>query len=106
MKKVYALIFLCFCVVSSLQAQTTIYAYRNWQQSNPVNVQKGPVKFSSDNLGVVELIADQSTLGAVYAGTYFNYKWYAQVTKPGTQSSLEGLYTVDMNDGTRTLIST
>ena len=50
MKKVYALIFLCFCVVSSLQAQTTIYAYRNWQQSNPVNVQKGPVKFSSDNL--------------------------------------------------------
>ena len=49
MKKVYALIFLCFCVVSSLQAQTTIYAYRNWQQSNPVNVQKGPVKFSSDN---------------------------------------------------------
>ena len=58
MKKVYALIFLCFCVVSSLQAQTTIYAYRNWQQSNPVNVQKGPVKFSSDNLGVVELIAD------------------------------------------------
>lgn len=106
MKKVYALIFLCFCVVSSLQAQTTIYAYRNWQQSNPVNVQKGPVKFSSDNLGVVELIADQSTLGAVYAGTYFNYKWYAQVTKPGTQSSLEGLYTIDMNDGTRTLIST
>ena len=55
MKKVYALIFLCFCVVSSLQAQTTIYAYRNWQQSNPVNVQKGPVKFSSDNLGVVVL---------------------------------------------------
>ena len=106
MKKVYALIFLCFCVVSSLQAQTTIYAYRNWQQSNPVNVQKGPVKFLSDNLGVVELIADQSTLGAVYAGTYFNYKWYAQVTKPGTQSSLEGLYTIDMNDGTRTLIST
>lgn len=106
MKKIYALISLCFCVVSSLQAQTTIYAYRNWQQSNPVNVQKGPVKFSSDNLGVVELIADQSTLGAVYAGTYFNYKWYAQVTKPGTQSSLEGLYTVDMNDGTRTLIST
>ena len=106
MEKIYALISLCFCVVSSLQAQTTIYAYRNWQQSNPVNVQKGPVKFSSDNLGVVELIADQSTLGAVYAGTYFNYKWYAQVTKPGTQSSLEGLYTVDMNDGTRTLIST
>ena len=96
MKKVYALIFLCFCVVSSLQAQTTIYAYRNWQQSNPVNVQKGPVKFSSDNLGVVELIADQSTLGAVYAGTYFNYKWYAQVTKPGTQSSLEGLYTIEV----------
>lgn len=28
------------------------------------------------------------------------------MTKPGTQSSLEGLYTIDMNDGTRTLIST
>ncbi|MCH5220648.1 MAG: T9SS type A sorting domain-containing protein [Muribaculaceae bacterium] len=105
MKKI---ITLCMCMAlfaGNLCAQTTIYAYRTWQVSNPTNVQKGPVKLSTDNPGAVELIADQTKLGNVYAGTYFNYKWYAQVTVPGTQTSLEGLYTIDLTDGTRTLIA-
>lgn len=106
MKKIYFLLFACFLAIGAVGAQTTVYAYRTFQPSNPANVQKGPVKFSSATPSVVELIADQSRLGSVYAGTYFNYKWYAQVTKPGTQSSLEGLYTIDMTDGSRELIST
>ncbi|HIY49671.1 MAG TPA: T9SS type A sorting domain-containing protein [Candidatus Barnesiella excrementavium] len=106
MKKIYSLFLFCFLTLVSVAAQTTIYAYRTWQESNSTNVKKGPVKFSSANPSEVELIADQSRLGSVYAGAYYNYKWYAQVTQPGTQSALEGLYTIDLNDGTRTLIST
>lgn len=106
MKKIYFLLFAWVLSIGAVGAQTTIYAYRTWQESNPTNVKKGPVKFSSATPSVVELIADQSKLGSVYAGTYFNYKWYVQVTKVGTQSSLEGFYTIDMNTGARELIST
>lgn len=41
-------------------------------------------------------------MGRVYAGTYFNYKWYGQVTHIGTQTSIDGLFTIDMTDGQRT----
>ena len=105
MKKIYFLLFAWVLSIGAVSAQTTIYAYRTSQTSDPTNVKKGPVKFLSTTPSVIELIADQSKLGSVYAGTYFNYKWYAQVTKPGTQSSLEGLYTIDMTNGTRQLIS-
>ena len=103
MKLFLSLMLLCATVAS--QAQTTIYAYRNWQPSNPTSSVKGPVKFSSDNPGQLSLIADQSRLGNVYAAAYYNYKWYAQVTVSGMQSSVEGLYTIDMNTGERTLIA-
>lgn len=106
MKKIYSLFLFSRLSIFLVEAQTTIYAYRTWQESNPTSVKKGPVKFSSADPSQVELIADQSRLGSVYAGTYYNYKWYAQVTQAGTQSTLEGLYTIDLNDGTRTLVST
>ena len=105
MKKFYSFAVMLLCGLTSLQAQTTIYAYKTWQPSDPTNCQKGPIKFSSDNPADVTLIADQTKMGVTYAGTYYNYKWYAQITKIGTQSSVEGLYTIDLNDGTRTLIS-
>lgn len=105
MKKFYSFVAMLLCGLASLQAQTTIYAYKTWQPSDPTNCQKGPIKFSSDDPSNVTLIADQSKMGVTYAGTYYNYKWYAQITKIGTQSSVEGLYTIDLNDGTRTLIS-
>lgn len=88
---------------SIANAQPTIYAYRNWQQISGEAV-KGPVKFPADNPRDVTLIADQSKLGCVYAGAYYNYKWYAQVTNVGTQSSVDGLYTIDYTTGERTLI--
>lgn len=91
---------------SALFAQTTIYAYRSFQESNPLLCKKGPIKYSSNNPKNTQLIADQTKLGSVYAGAYYNYKWYVQVTQPGTQSTVEGWYTMDLNDGTRTLIST
>lgn len=92
--------------VCAISAQTTIYAYRSFQASNPQTVKKGPVKFLATAPSNVQLIADQTKMGSVYAGEYYNYKWYAQVTQLGTQSTLEGLYTIDLVDGTRTLIST
>lgn len=106
MKRFYLSILSIAAAAGVMLSQTTIYAYRTWQRSNPDNTDKGPVKFQSDNPASVTLIADQSKLGQIYAGTYYNYKWYAQVTKPGTQTSLEGLYTIDTATGERTLITT
>lgn len=103
-EKFITLIVAFLSLVATSNAQTTIYAYRNWQQITG-DVVTGPVKFPSDNPRNVTLIANQSKLGNVYAGAYFNYKWYAQVTNTGTQSSLDGLYTIDYNTGERTLVS-
>lgn len=104
MKKLTSLIVILLAMVSSASAQTTIYAYRCWQQIDGDAV-TGPIRFPSDNPSAVTLIADQSKLGHVYAGAYYNYKWYAQVTQSGTQSSLDGLYTIDYTTGERTLVS-
>ncbi len=102
------LLTLCVSVVAffTLGAQPTIYAYRYWQKSNSENTQIGPVKFLAGNPAKVTLIANQSNLGRVYAATYYNYKWYAQVTQTGTQSQLEGLYTIDLENGKRTRVGT
>lgn len=103
-KNITSLIVLLLAFVSSTNAQTTIYAYRCWQQVSGAAV-TGPISFPSDNPRDVTLIADQSKLGHIYAGAYYNYKWYGQVTKTGTQSTLEGLYTIDYTTGERTLVS-
>lgn len=91
-------------MVSVVNAQTTIYAYRCWQNCEGDAV-TGPIKFPSNNPRAVTLIANQSKMGHIYAGAYYNYKWYAQATKPGTQSTLEGFYTIDINTGERSLIA-
>lgn len=104
MKKVYAIFLTIAAACGSLYAQPTIYGYRTFQRSAVVE-QNGPVKFDAKSPSKVTLIANQSKLGKVYCGTYFNYKWYVQVTAQGTQSTVEGFYTIDMNDGTRTLIA-
>ena len=103
-KLIFSLAVALLSMVSTVNAQTTIYAYRCWQNVEG-NAVTGPVKFSTENPSIVTLIADQSKMGHVYAGAYYNYKWYAQVTKPGTQSTIEGLYTIDINTGERTLIT-
>ncbi len=106
MRKLLLMVLSIIVSTNALFAQTTIYAYRSFQESNPLLTKKGPIKYSSDDTKNTQLIADQTKLGSVYAGAYFNYKWYVQVTQPGTQSTVEGWYTMDLNDGTRTLIST
>lgn len=104
MKKLFLFLVVALSVLTPIaNAQTTIYAYRCWQNVEG-NAVTGPIKFPSNNPKNVTLIADQSKMGHVYAGAYYNYKWYAQVTKPGTQSTIEGLYTIDINTGERTLI--
>lgn len=106
MKKLSILLFSFFALICGMSAQTTLYAYRNYQKGAPNGGLNGPVKFKSNNPMNLQLIADQSKLGQSYAGAYYNYKWYAQITKPGTSSANEGLYTIDLNTGERTLIST
>ena len=105
MKKLLLTMLGCLMMSGALSAQTTIYSYRSFQESNPLTVKKGPIKFLSTDPKNTQLIADQTKLGSVYAGAYYNYKWYVQVTQPGTQSTVEGWYTMDLTDGTRTLIS-
>ncbi len=105
MKKLFLSLVVALLTLAPIaNAQTTIYAYRCWQNIAG-NAVTGPIKFPSNNPKNVTLIADQSKMGHVYAGAYYNYKWYAQVTKPGTQSTIEGLYTIDINTGERTLIA-
>ncbi len=105
MKKLFSCLAVALlAIVSIANAQTTIYSYRSWQNVSG-NAETGPIKYPSDNPRAVTLIANQSKMGHVYAGAYCNYKWYAQVTKPGTQSTLEGLYTIDIETGERTLIA-
>ena len=103
MKKILLSALICAFSFGTISAQT-VYAYRCFQESSAQFSKKGPVKYSVSDPKNVTLIADQTKLGSVYSGAYYNYKWYAQVTQLGTQSTVDGFYTIDMNDGTRTLI--
>ena len=112
MKKLLLIISLLFCAGYSFGQQlaanagTTLHAYRNFQDDQMVSYIAGPVTFSSAKPSDVHLIADQTDLGRIYAGEYVNYKWYALITTPGTQSGVEGLAEVDLLTGERKLIAT
>lgn len=95
---------LCVLAAVCAGAQPTIYAYRSFQPYDKVSV-TGPIKFAANDPEHPTLIADQSKLGHVYAGTYYNYKWYGQVTHYGTQTSIDGLYTIDMETGERSFVA-
>lgn len=86
-------------------AGITLHAYRNFQGDKPGAYTAGPVTFKADKPSEVNLIADQTALGRIYAGEYVNYKWYALVTKPGTQSGVEGLAEIDLATGERKMIA-
>ncbi|MCQ2287839.1 MAG: DUF6383 domain-containing protein [Muribaculaceae bacterium] len=104
MKHLYSVLLgICLGVTSST-AQPTVWAYRSFQPYDKADV-TGPIRFQADDPENVTLISDQSKLGHVYAGTYYNYKWYCQVTHVGTQTTIDGLYCFDMNDGTRTFVA-
>lgn len=102
MKRLLLLICVGLGYIAATTAQSvSIYGYRTYQRTEiPVS---GPVKFQSDAPGLVSLIDDQSDKGHVYGGTYYNYKWYGQVTVKGTQSQVDGWYTIDLTTGERTL---
>lgn len=91
---------------NTTNAGTTLHAFRNFQADKPASYSAGPVTFNSNKPSDVFLIDDQTSLGRIYAGEYVNYKWYALITKPGTQSSVEGLAEIDILTGKRTMITT
>lgn len=112
MKKLLLITSLLFCTgyvcgqQNNIGSGTTIYAFRNYQSDKPASYIAGPVTFNANTPSEVRLIEDQTALGRVYAGEYVNYKWYALLTKPGTQSQVEGLAEIDMNTGKRKVIAT
>lgn len=98
MARFFISVFLAMMLSVASLAQPTIWAYRSYQPYEQTGV-TGPITFRANSPEVVTLLADQSNMGRVYAGTYFNYKWYGQVTHIGTQTSIDGLFTIDMTDG-------
>lgn len=81
----------------------TIYGYQAWEmvESSP---QRGPVFFDSENPSQPAFLADNSEDAVVYGGFYCNYHWFGQAIVKGTQSSVDGLYEIDMTTGERRLI--
>lgn len=80
-----------------------IYGYQAWERSEtPV---RGPIHFDSANPKNATLIKDCTNDAVVYGGYYHNYHWYGQAIVKGTQSSVDGLYEIDMETGERRLIA-
>ena len=104
MKKNYLFLALALAASVAASAQTTIYAYQTWQRG-ALTPKRGPVKFANNTPDDIQLISDQSAKGVCYSGFYYNYKWYAQGMVAGTQSTFEGLYTIDLTTGERTLVA-
>lgn len=104
MKKNYLFLALALAASVAASAQTTIYAYQTWQRG-ALTPKRGPVKFASNTPDDIQLISDQSAKGVCYSGFYYNYKWYVQGMVAGTQSTFEGLYTIDLTTGERTLVA-
>lgn len=104
MARFFISVFLAMMLSVASLAQPTIWAYRSYQPYEQTGV-TGPITFRANSPEAVTLLADQSNMGRVYAGTYFNYKWYGQVTHIGTQTSIDGLFTIDMTDGHRTFVA-
>ncbi len=105
MKKLYLILAFATAGMLSANATATIYAYQTWQPQTS-SAKRGPVKIDPSNPGDITLLSDQSTKGVCYSGFYYNYKWYAQGMQAGTQSTFEGLYTINQQTGERTLVAT
>lgn len=103
MKKLLLLALGAMIAASDADA-TVIYGYQTWEPMADTPF-RGPICFDSATPSNPTHIADCSNMGVVYGGFYYNYRWYGQVIVQGTQSSVDGLYEIDMNNGERTLIA-
>lgn len=88
--------------VAFTAAATDIYGYQGWEFSETPT--RGPIRFPAEDPRAATMIADQTEEPVIYAGYYLDYHWYVQVIKKGTQSSVDGLYELDMTTGERTLL--
>lgn len=92
-------------LLSTASAQATvIYGYQTYEPVTEYPL-RGPICFDASDPGNPTIIADCSDMGVVYGGYYYNYHWYGQGIVKGTQSSVEGLYDIDMTTGERTRIA-
>lgn len=104
MKKLFFLLIGGALAIAPEATATVIYGYQTWEPDTETPF-RGPVKINSENPAELTPIADCSDMGVVYGGYYYNYHWYGQGIVKGTQSSVEGLYEIDMTTGARTLIA-
>lgn len=104
MKKLFFLLIGGALAIAPDANATVIYGYQTWEPDTETPF-RGPVKINSENPAELTPIADCSDMGVVYGGYYYNYHWYGQGIVKGTQSSVEGLYEIDMTTGERTLIT-
>ncbi|MGC3976829.1 MAG: T9SS type A sorting domain-containing protein [Paludibacteraceae bacterium] len=107
MKRVFLSILVCLFLFSAnvFSEGVTIYGFRVYQGAKPSTYTAGPVKFNTSNTADVQLIADQTSLGRINAGEYYNYKWYAMTTAVGTQSTPDSWVEVDMKTGERKFLA-
>lgn len=103
MKKFYIMGMVAAALLPPAVQSRTVYGYQAWE-FGVEHAWRGPVSFDSDRPGTMRRIADCSDMSIVYGGYYYNYHWYGQAIVKGTQSSVEGLYEIDMTTGERKLL--
>ncbi|MDE6208041.1 MAG: hypothetical protein K2M55_09560 [Muribaculaceae bacterium] len=104
MKKFYLGMLACMMMAGNVEAKT-IYGYQAWENVYFSEPTRGPLTFDSENPAQATLLKDCSDMGVFYGGYYFNYHWYGQAIVKGTQSTVDGMYEIDMVTGERTRIS-
>lgn len=105
MKKLILTAAMAAMLGTAAQARTEMYGYQTWDP-NSATPYTGPVKFDpATPADVTHIGPDRTGQGHVYGGYYYNYHWYGQVIANGTQSSVVGLYEIDMTTGERTLVA-
>lgn len=103
MKKFLICLLACAAVASASTANATvIYGYQAFEPLP--DPKRGPVYFDTSDVSKFTFLADNTDESIIYAGYYLNYHWYGQAIVRGTQSSVEGMFDIDMTTGKRTLI--
>ena len=103
MKKFLICLLTCAAAASASTASATvIYGYQAFEPLP--DPKRGPVYFDTSDVSKFTFLADNTDESIIYAGYYLNYHWYGQAIVRGTQSSVEGMFDIDMTTGKRTLI--
>lgn len=106
MMKKFLICLLTCCAASAVTHTADAAVIYGYQAFEPLlSPKRGPVYFDTSDVSKFTFIADNTDESIIYAGYYLDYHWYGQAIVRGTQSSVEGLYDIDMTTGKRTFIN-